>query len=153
MSKGFTVAARAAIVKAPEEARRLSHNYVGTEHLLIALVDDDSAVAVGALKSVGIGAKEVRSAVANAVGIGVHPHCEHLPFTTAADNVLKQSWREASDLGADYVGTEHILLSLVTAPDSDGGRLLVSLCGYGREELRRNVLDYLASHPRTERVR
>lgn len=151
--KGFSVAASAAIVKAPEEARRLSHNYVGTEHLLLAVVDDDYSVAAGALRSLGIGAGDVRSAVKSTIGFGLHPHCEHLSFTTATEKALKQSWREASDLGADYVGTEHILLSLITAPDNEGVKLLVSLYGSDREELRRNVLDYIAGRHRRERAR
>jgi ATP-dependent Clp protease ATP-binding subunit ClpC len=146
----LTAQARMAIVLAPDEAIMFNHDYVGTEHLLLALVHEDNATAAQALRSLGIISHGVRSAVEKTVGIGAHRHVGSIPFTLTAKNALDQSSHEAQQLGHDYIGTEHILLSLIAATDGDGSKLLASLRGSNSEELRRDVLHYLAAHPSPE---
>jgi pimeloyl-ACP methyl ester carboxylesterase len=144
MFERFTPEARRVIVLAQEEARRLNHDYIGTEHLLLALVRDDDATAVQAL---GIASQDVRGAVEQIICVGTRAQTGHIPFTPPAKSALQQALREALQLGHSYIGTKHILLGLIAAADGDGSKVLSSLSGSTSDELRRDVLTYLANHP------
>ena len=114
MFERFTDRARRVVVLAQEEARMLSHNYVGTEHILLALIREGGGVAAQALESLGITEETARQQVEEIVGPGQPgPQRGHLPFTPRAKKVLQLSLREAIALGHGYIGTEHILLGLV----------------------------------------
>ena len=109
----FTDRARRVIPLAQEEARRLNHNYIGTEHLLLGLLAEGEGVAAKALEGLGISLEAVRVQVQEIIGQGQAAPTGHIPFTPRAKKVLELSLREALQLGHSYIGTEHILLGLI----------------------------------------
>ncbi len=142
MFERFTQPARRVVVLAQEEARGLNHNYIGTEHLLLGLIREDEGVASKAVASVGISWGQVREQVEDVVGTGRSPQSGHIPFTPSAKKVLELSWREAHELGHDYIGTEHILLGLLREGDGVGAQALVRL-GVDLGALRQKVIELL----------
>jgi ATP-dependent Clp protease ATP-binding subunit ClpC len=110
----FTERARQVVMLAQDEARRLKHNYIGTEHLLLGLIREEEGLASRVLKTFGLEVEPVRSEVARMVGIGSEPVGDgQLQFTPRVREVLDLSQREAFSLGHNYIGTEHLLLGLV----------------------------------------
>src|SRR2546425_2633267 len=110
----FSEQARRVLHLSQEEARRFQHNYVGTEHLLLALIREDGGVAAQALRNMGIELKQVREAVESIVGRGgrVVPGGE-VGLTPRAKKVIELAVDEARRLDLHYIGTEHILLGLI----------------------------------------
>jgi len=145
MFEKFTAAARKTIVLAQEQAQAFNHDHIGTEHLLLSLVYEDTDVAAQSLGSLGVTFQDVRNAVAETTGAGQRPSSGHIPFTPAAKTVLELSLRESLQLNHNYIGTEHLLLGLIAVANGDGVKLLASLTGLSGEELRRHVLDYLGA--------
>jgi ATP-dependent Clp protease ATP-binding subunit ClpC len=125
----FTDRARRAVVQAQEEARMLSHNYIGTEHILLGLIHERDGMAARALESLGISLDVVRQQVEELIGRGQQAPPEHIPFTPRSKKVLELSLREALQLGHDYIGTEHILLGLIREGDGVAALVLVKLGG------------------------
>lgn len=113
MFERFTDRARRVVVLAQEEARLLHHNYIGTEHVLLALIAEGQGVAAKALASLGVSLEAVRAEIEKIVGPGAETPKGHIPFTPRAKKVLELSLREALQLGHNYIGTEHILLGLI----------------------------------------
>lgn len=113
MFERFTDRARRVVVQAQEEARALDHNYIGTEHLLLGLIHGDG-VGPKVLESMGINRDSVRQRVEEIIGRGEHASSGHIPFTPEAKHVLELSLAEARVLGHGYIGTEHILLGLIS---------------------------------------
>ena len=113
MFERFTDGARRAVVLAQEEARLLDHNYIGTEHLLLGLIETREGIASTALVALGVGGPRVREAVESIVGRGSEPPVGHIPFTPRAKKVLELALRESLQLGHNYIGTEHLLLGLI----------------------------------------
>jgi len=111
MFERFTHSARRAVVLAQEEARMLSHDCIGTEHILLGLIHE--GVAAKVLESLGISLEAARTKVEEIIGQGQQAPSGHLPFTPRAKKVLELSLREALQLGHSYIGTEHILLGLI----------------------------------------
>src|SRR4030042_5617322 len=109
----FSDRARRVVVLAQEEARMLNHNYIGTEHLLLGLIQEGEGVAAKALESMNISLEAVRNQVEEIIGRGSSAPTGHIPFTPRAKKVLELSLREALQLGHNYIGTEHILLGLI----------------------------------------
>jgi Clp amino terminal domain, pathogenicity island component len=109
----FTKRARHVVELAQEEARLLGHNYVGTEHLLLGLLQERDGVAARALEQVGMTVEGVRSEVEAIVGRGSYTPSGAIPFTPRAKKVLGLAVREARRLSHRYVGTEHVLLGLL----------------------------------------
>ncbi|EOD00641.1 ATP-dependent Clp protease ATP-binding subunit [Caldisalinibacter kiritimatiensis] len=107
----FTERAQRVIIFSQEEAAKLNHNYVGTEHLLLGLIREDEGIAAKALKNLGIDLEKVRKKVINLVGYGEGG--EILGFTPRTKKVFELSVMEARNLGHNYVGTEHLLLGLI----------------------------------------
>jgi ATP-dependent Clp protease ATP-binding subunit ClpA len=140
MFERFTDRARATVVLAQEEARRLDHNYIGTEHLLLGMLRDPESVAARTLRELGIGLEMVRIDVENLIGRGEETPTGHIPFTPRAKKVLELSLREALQLGHNYIGTEHILLGLVREGEGVAAQVLVKR-GAGLERVRRAVLE------------
>jgi ATP-dependent Clp protease ATP-binding subunit ClpC len=145
MFERFTDRARRVVVLAQEEARRLNHNYIGTEHILLGLVQEGEGVAAQALETLGIGLDAVRHQVEEIVGRGKEPPGGHIPFTPRAKKVLELSLREALQLGHDYIGTEHILLGLIREGEGVAAQVLVSL-GANLNMVRQQVIQLLQSH-------
>jgi ATP-dependent Clp protease ATP-binding subunit ClpC len=114
MFERFTDQARRAVVLAQEEARELNHSYIGTEHLLLGLLREDDGGAAAALASLEVGLDPAREQVAEIVGRGQHAPSGHIPFTPRAKKVLELSLRESVRLGHPYIGSEHILLGLIS---------------------------------------
>jgi hypothetical protein len=127
MFERFTDRARRVIVLAQEEARRLDHNYIGTEHILLGLLREQDGVAVMALRSLDVSFDAVRTEVEQIIGRGTAPPEGHIPFTPRAKKALEMSLREALQLGHDYIGTEHILLGLLREGQGVGAQVLVKL--------------------------
>jgi ATP-dependent Clp protease ATP-binding subunit ClpA len=113
MFERFTKRARHAVVLAQDEARLLSHDYLGTEHVLLGLLGEPEAIAGRVLHQLGIGLEATRADVEAIVGRGGQTPSGQIPFTPRAKKVLELSLREALALGHNYIGTEHILLGIV----------------------------------------
>jgi ATP-dependent Clp protease ATP-binding subunit ClpA len=146
MFQRFTDRARRVVVLAQEEASRLDHNYIGTEHLLLGLISEGEGVAAAALKSLGISLAPVRQQVEEIIGRGQEAPQGHIPFTPRAKKVLELSLRESQQLGHNYIGTEHILLGLIREGDGVAAQVLVRL-GADRNRVRQQVIQLL--HGRT----
>jgi len=139
----FSDSARRVVVLAQEEARKLNHNYIGTEHLLLGLIQEGEGVAAKALEAAQIELEAVRSQVVDVIGRGSSSPSGHIPFTPRAKKVLELSLREALQLGHNYIGTEHILLGLIREGEGVAAKVLVKL-GTELERLRSQVLKSLS---------
>jgi ATP-dependent Clp protease ATP-binding subunit ClpA len=142
MFERFTDRARRVVVLAQEEARMLNHNYIGTEHILLGLAHEGEGVAAKALESLGISLDAVRQQVEEIIGQGQQALSGHIPFTPRAKEVLELSRREASQLGHNYIGTEHILLGLVREGDGVAAQVLVKL-GADLKTVRQQVIQLI----------
>jgi ATP-dependent Clp protease ATP-binding subunit ClpA len=141
----FTDRARRVVVLAQEEARRLNHNYIGTEHILLGLSSEGEGIAAKALESLGISLRAVRSQVEEIIGQGRAAPTGHIPFTPRAKKVLELSLREALNLGHNYIGTEHILLGVIREGEGVAAQVLVTL-GADLNRTRAEVLGLLSGH-------
>jgi hypothetical protein len=109
----FTAAARQVVILAQEEARDLRHDYIGSEHMLLGLLREESGVAAATLRSVGITLDQVRAKVAEMnPPLTVAPD-GHLPFATGARVALEAAMTESANLRHNYIGTEHVLLGVL----------------------------------------
>jgi ATP-dependent Clp protease ATP-binding subunit ClpA len=138
----FTERAREVVVLAQDEARRLRHNYIGTEHLLLGLLREEEGIAARVLESLDVEVNEVRAQVARVVGQGDEATTGQIPFTPRAKKVLELSLREALSLNHSYIGTEHVLLGLVRENEGVAARILLDL-GVDAEMVRKTVLESL----------
>lgn len=143
----FTDRARSAVEHAAEEASVLSHNYIGTEHLLLGLLREPEAVAAKALDSLGVSLVGVRGEVEELIGRGDCAPSEHAPFTPRAKKVLELALRESLELGHNYIGTEHILLGLIREGEGVAAQVLVRL-GADLPKVRNEVIRLLTRLPR-----
>ncbi len=109
----FTKRARRVLTLAQEEAQRLNHNYIGTEHLLLGLVREENGVAVRVLKELKIDLKQIRERVERTVGRGQRAMYGKLSLTPRTKRVIELAVDEARRLGHHYIGTEHLLLGLI----------------------------------------
>lgn len=109
----FTEKAQKAIVLAQEEAKGLKHNYVGTEHLLLGLIKEESGIAALTLKEFGVNIENTRNEVIKAIGYGSQVS-DIVGFTPRTKRVFELSFNQARSLGHNYVGTEHMLLGLLS---------------------------------------
>jgi ATP-dependent Clp protease ATP-binding subunit ClpA len=124
MFERFTNSARHVVVLAQEEARLLSHNYIGTEHILLGLLGEPESLAGLVLSSFGITRDGVRVEVEETVGRGKKQPSGHIPFTPRAKKVLELSLREALAIKHNYIGTEHILLGLLREGDGVAAQIM-----------------------------
>jgi ATP-dependent Clp protease ATP-binding subunit ClpC len=146
MFERFTDRARRVVVQAQDEARTLNHDYIGTEHLLLGLLDESEGLAAKALESLGIGLAAVRGRVEDAVPPGQYARpAGHIAFTPRAKKVLELSLSEAKLLGHRYVGTEHILLGLLGEGDGVAAQVLRAL-GADLGGVRERVIQLLAEY-------
>jgi hypothetical protein len=120
----FTDRARRVVVLAQHEARSLGHGSVGTEHLLLGLLAEGKGVAALVLTSLGVSLEEARDRVEEIAGRGQGAPMGHPPFTPRLKKVLELSAREALQLGHTYIGTEHLLLSLLAEDDGIPAQVL-----------------------------
>ncbi|MGA3058508.1 MAG: Clp protease N-terminal domain-containing protein, partial [Candidatus Limnocylindrales bacterium] len=109
----FSDGARKVLTLAQDEAQRFDHNYIGTEHLLLALIREEEGVAAQILVSLGVELPKVRTAVEFIIGRGDRPTRGEVGLTPGAKRVIELAIDEARRLGHRYIGTEHLLLGLV----------------------------------------
>lgn len=135
MFERFTDRARRVVVLAQEEARTLNHNYIGTEHIILALVAEGEGVAAKVLvDDLGLGLEAIRERVLAIIGKGAQAPSGHIPFTPRAKKILELALREALQLGHSYIGTEHILLGLIREGEGVGAQVLCELIKAPQEE-------------------
>jgi hypothetical protein len=143
MFERFTERARQVVVLAQEEARALTHNYIGTEHILLGLLREEEGLAARVLESLGITVERVRAQVVRIVGSGEEVTSGQIPFTPRAKKVLELALREALSLGHNYIGTEHILLGLVRENEGVAARILLDFDA-DSEKVRNQVVRMLS---------
>ncbi|MEX2134832.1 MAG: Clp protease N-terminal domain-containing protein, partial [Acidimicrobiia bacterium] len=143
MFERFTDRARRVVVLAQEEARLLNHNYIGTEHILLGLLNEGEGIAAQALESLDIDLASVREEVVKIIGQGKQSPSGHIPFTPRAKKVLELSLREALQLGHNYIGTEHILLGLIREGEGVAAQVLQQL-GAELQKVRQTVIQLLS---------
>ena len=112
---------------AQEEARRLGHNFVGTEQILLGLIGEGTGIGPKVLKSMGVNLKDARVEVEKIIGRGSGFVAVEIPFTPRAKRVLELSLEEARQLGHNYIGTEHLLLGLIKEGEGVAARVLENL--------------------------
>ena len=144
MFERFTDEARNAVVAAQREASALDHGWIGTEHLLLALLADGDGRAARVLRDFAVDAPWARGEVERTFGAGAlaRRRCRRglmprgaLPFTARAKKALELSLREAIAMGDDHIGSEHLLLGLAREGDGVAGRMLRSR-GIDRDAVR-----------------
>ncbi len=148
MFERFTEKAIKVIMLAQEEARRLGHNFVGTEQILLGLIGEGTGVAAKTLKSMGVSLKDARIEVEKIIGRGSGFVAVEIPFTPRAKRVLELSWDEARQLGHNYIGTEHLLLGLIREGEGVAVRVLENL-GVDLSRVRSNVIRMLGESAAT----
>src|SRR6056300_207668 len=151
MFERFTDRARRVVVLAQEEARRLNHNYIGTEHILLGLIQEGEGHAAKALEELNINIESVRSEVVEIIGEGQQSPSGHIPFTPRAKKVLELSLREALQLGHSYIGTEHLLLGLIREGEGVAAQVLTKL-GADTNKVRQQVIQLLSGYQGKEAV-
>ncbi|KAI4326096.1 hypothetical protein MLD38_031443 [Melastoma candidum] len=127
MFERFTEKAIKVIMLAQEEARRLGHNFVGTEQIFLGLIGEGTGIAAKVLKSMGINLKDARVEVEKIIGRGTGFVAVEIPFTPRAKRVLELSLEEARQLGHNYIGSEHLLLGLLREGEGVAARVLENL--------------------------
>ncbi len=149
MFERFTEKAIKVIMLAQEEARRLGHNFVGTEQVLLGLIGEGTGVAAKTLKAMGVNLKDARVEVEKIIGRGSGFVAVEIPFTPRAKRVLELSWDEARQLGHNYIGTEHLLLGLIREGEGVAARVLENL-GVDLNKVRSNVIKMLGETKPTQ---
>ncbi|XP_018472027.2 chaperone protein ClpC2, chloroplastic [Raphanus sativus] len=127
MFERFTEKAIKVIMLSQEEARRLGHNFVGTEQILLGLIGEGTGIAAKVLKSTGINLKDSRVEVEKIIGRGSGFMAVEIPFTPRAKRVLELSLEEARQLGHNYIGSEHLLLGLLREGEGVAARVLENM--------------------------
>jgi len=143
MFERFTDTAIKVIKLAQEEARRLGHNFLGTEQILLGLIGEGSGVAAKVLHSLGVTLKEAREEIEKIIGRGSGFVAVEIPFTPRSKRVLELSLEESRTLGRDYIGTEHLLLGLIRDGEGVAARVLLNL-GVDSTEVRTKVIQMLS---------
>ncbi len=139
MFERFTERARRVIVWAQDEAKRLNHSAVGTEHLLLGIVREGEGVASKVLESLNISPERIRAEIESAIGRGDRTPYEEVAFTPRAKRVLELALDEARRLGHNYIGTEHLLLGLIREGEGVAARVLEAM-GADLERVRAQVI-------------
>lgn len=142
MFEKFTEGAIKVIMLSQEEARRMGHNFVGTEQLLLGIIGQRHGIGARALKKQKVTLKKARREVELYIGRGTGFVASEIPFTPRAKRVLEMAVHEGKDLGQNFVGTEHILLAVISESDGIAMRTLEKL-GVNIPKLRNTILMYI----------
>ncbi|MEA3306296.1 MAG: Clp protease N-terminal domain-containing protein, partial [Elusimicrobiota bacterium] len=146
MGTRFTERAQRVILIAQEEAKRLNHDYVGTEHILLGLVALGEGVSAQVLTNLNVDIRKVRSEIEKIVGTGDNMMLlGEIPFTPRAKKVLEYAVEEAQHMGHTYIGTEHILMGLIREEEGVAARVLDNL-GLKLETVREEVMNLLSEN-------
>jgi len=127
MFEHFTERAIKSVMLAQEEARRLGHNLVGTEQILLGLIGEGTGVAAIVLDDLGVALDKARIEVENVIGRGNRLVPTELPFTPKAKRIFEQSYKEARQLGHNYIGTEHLLLAITQDKEGVAAKVMDNL--------------------------
>jgi len=141
----FTPTARQTVVYGQEEARRLGHTYIGTEHLMLGLARIDEGVSAQLFDELGLNYDGLVEKVIEAVGPTTAGETGQVPFTPRAKKVLEMSLREALQLGHNSIGSEHILLGMLRDTDSTAGKILTEAYGLDLLNVRATLLQLMAN--------
>ncbi len=139
----FSERARRVLTLAQEEAQHFNHNYIGTEHILLGLVREDEGVAAKVLTNMGVGLNRVRSAVEFIIGRGEKPSSGQVGLTPRAKRVIELAIDEARRLDHNYIGTEHLLLGLLSEGEGVAAHVLDSF-GITLEQTRNETAHFLS---------
>jgi len=142
MFERFTDKALQVIMLAQEESRRLGHNFVGTEQILLGLLGEGSGVAFKVLKSFGVNIKDARMEVERLIGRGSGFVAVEIPFTPRAKKILEMAMQQGRDFGHSYINTEHLLLAIIEDKNGVGNRVLLNL-GVNLSKLKTEVLGHI----------
>ncbi|BAU06321.1 ATP-dependent Clp protease ATP-binding subunit [Fischerella thermalis CCMEE 5330] len=142
MFEHFTSEAIKVVMLAQEEARRLGHNFVGTEQILLGLLGEGNGVAAKVLTELGVTLKEARREVERIIGRGSGYLPPEIPFTPKVKTLFEQAFKEARSLGHNYIGTEHLLLGLTEAGEGVAAKVLQNL-GVDLKNIRSKVIRLL----------
>lgn len=142
MFEKFTEGAIKVIMLSQEEARRMGHNFVGTEQLFLGVIGEGVGMGSKCLKSLGVTLKSARKEVEKYIGRGTGFVASEIPFTPRAKRVLEMAVQEGKDLGQNYVGTEHILLALIGEDDGVAIRTIENM-GLDLAEIRTTILSLI----------
>jgi len=142
MFEKFTEGAIKVIMLSQEEARRMGHNFVGTEQLFLGVIGEGVGMGSKCLKSLGVTLKSARKEVEKYIGRGTGFVASEIPFTPRAKRVLEMAVQEGKDLGQNYVGTEHILLALIGEDDGVAIRTIENM-GLDVAEIRTTILSLI----------
>ena len=145
MFERFTEKAIKVIMLAQEEARRLGHNFVGTEQILLGLICEGTGIGPKVLKAMGVNLKDARVEVEKIIGRGSGFVAVEIPFTPRAKRVLELSLEEARQLGHNYIGTEHLLLGLIREGEGVAARVLENL-GVDLSKVRSQIIRSLGDN-------
>jgi len=140
----FTERAQKVLALSQEEAVRLGHSSIGTEHILLGLVREGEGIAAKALYGLALGPEKIQKEVENLIGRG-QDTSQNIHYTPRAKKVIELSMDEARKLGHSYVGTEHILLGLIREGEGVAARVLTNL-GVSLNKARQQVLQLLGSN-------
>ncbi len=147
MFERFTEPARRVVVLAQEESRNLRHTYIGTEHLVVGLLQVNDEIVAPALRALGVSLEGVRGLIFDLVGAGTSERNPgQIPFTPHAKAALEAGLRAALGLGSNEIGPEHLLLGLVTNSEAVGTRILLDL-GASAERIRDAVVPAIERRP------
>ncbi|NJM72683.1 MAG: ATP-dependent Clp protease ATP-binding subunit [Scytonema sp. RU_4_4] len=142
MFEHFTSEAIKVIMLAQEEARRLGHNFVGTEQILLGLIGEGTGIAAKVLTDLGVTLKDARREVERIIGRGSGFVPPEIPFTPKVKSLFEQAFKEARSLGNNYIGTEHLLLGLTEAGEGVAAKVLQNL-GLDLSQIRTAVIRQL----------
>src|SRR5688572_14755338 len=126
MEAKFSPRVKDVISYSREEALRLGHDYIGTEHLLLGLIREGDGVAIKIIKSLGLDTARLRKAVEDSVRStsGTNVNLGNIPLTKQAEKVLKITYLEAKIFKSEVIGTEHLLLSILRDEDNIASQIL-----------------------------
>jgi ATP-dependent Clp protease ATP-binding subunit ClpC len=145
MFERFTDGARRSVILAQDEARRLDHNYIGTEHLLLALLREEESAAAQALADVGLTLAVARRSVEGVVGRGHAPPLSRIPFTPHAKKALECSLRASLELGDRHIDTAHLLLGLLNCGEGMAARMVADAAGGDVDVVRRKLRERISA--------
>lgn len=146
----FTERAQKVLALSQEEAARLGHNNIGTEHILLGLITEGEGIAAKALSSLGLETEKIQQEVEGLIGVGKQAD-QTIHYTPRAKKVIELSMDEARKLGHTYVGTEHVLLGLIREGEGVAARVLNNL-GVSLNKARQQVLQLLGSNETTRKT-